>query len=281
MLTDASPLPFYPSLRLSWDTALGTLWLMPMINLPHARLFYALHQPKDARHTLLLIHGAGGSHLVWPALLRRLPQTAVYAIDLAGHGRSAPPGYKNIALYARDVLDFITELGLQKVVVVGHSMGGAIAQEIGLKQTSAVAGLVLLGTGAKLRVANTILETIQNNYEQAVAMLNQYYWGTKPNPDLMAASRQTMLSCPPEIMLDDFLACNMFDVRTRLPEIQLPTLVISGSADQMTPPKFGRYLAETIPQARFALIENGGHMMALEFPELVAQTITTFLETLP
>lgn len=252
-----------------------------MINLPHARLFYALHQPKDVRHTLLLIHGAGGSHLVWPALLRRLPKTAVYAIDLAGHGRSAAPSYNNIAPYTRDILDFITELGLQKVVVAGHSMGGAIAQEIGLKFAPAVAGLVLLGTGAKLRVASTILETIQNNYEQAVGMLNQYYWGTKPNPDLMAASSQTMLTCPPKIMLDDFLACNMFDVRARLPEIQLPTLVISGSADQMTPPKFGRYLAETIPLARFALIEDGGHMMTLEFPKLVAQQITTFLETVP
>lgn len=266
--------------RLSCHATLGTLWLMPMINLPHTRLFYALQQPKDARYTLLLIHGAGGSHLVWPEQLRRLPKTAVYAIDLAGHGRSDPSSYNNIESYARDVLDFITKLGLQQVVVAGHSMGGAIAQMVGLMESPAIAGLILLGTGAKLRVSDTILETIQSDYAKAVNLLNQYYWGTEQNQALIKVSRQNMLECPSEVVLDDFLACNQFDVRSRLPELTVPTLVISGSADQMTPPKFGRFLADALPQATFALIENGGHMMALEFPALVATQITNFLETL-
>ncbi|MCP4420088.1 MAG: alpha/beta hydrolase [Chloroflexi bacterium] len=258
---------------------------MPMINLPHAHLFYALHQPEDACHTLLLIHGAGGSHLVWPAALRRLPNTAVYAIDLAGHGRSNPPGYDSIQLYARDVLDFITALGLQKVVLLGHSMGGAVAQMAGLMQSPAVAGLVLLGTGAKLRVADIIFETIQSDYEKAVDQLNQFYWGSSQDPELVAASRKSMLACPSEVMFADFTACNQFDVRSRLPELTYPTLVISGSADQMTPPKFGRFLADNLPQATFALIGEGGHMMAghmmaLEFPEQVAQHVAVFLKTL-
>jgi pimeloyl-ACP methyl ester carboxylesterase len=218
---------------------------------------------------------------VWPAALRRLPKTAVYTLDLAGHGRSAPPGYSNIESYARDILDFITELGLQRVVVMGHSMGGAIVQLVGLRHATAVAGLVLLGTGAKLRVSSTILEAIQADYEGAVEMLNRYYWGSSHSQELVDASRQMMLNCPAEIVFGDFVACNQFDVRTRLTEFTLPTLVISGSADQMTPPKFGRFLADKLPQATFALIENGGHMMALEFPELVAQHVATFLETLP
>jgi pimeloyl-ACP methyl ester carboxylesterase len=254
---------------------------MPTIGLPHASLFYALHKPQDARHTLLLLHGAGGSHLVWPVALRRLPKTAVYTIDLAGHGRSDPPHYNSIERYARDVLDFITELRLQQVVVAGHSMGGAIAQMAGLAQSPAIAGLVLLGTGAKLRVANIILETIQSNYEKAVDLLNQFNWGSQQNLELIAASRQNMLACPPEVMLADFSACNQFDVRSRLPEIMSPTLVISGAADQMTPPKFGQFLIDNLPQATFALIKNGGHMMTLEVPEQIAQHVTAFLETLP
>ena len=266
------------SLRcLSRRLRIGTLPPMPKIKLPHAHLFYAHTQPADARYTLLLIHGAGSSHLIWPAELRRLPQTAVYALDLAGHGRSALPGYDSVQLHARDVLDFITALSLSQVVVLGHSMGGAVAQMVGLAQSPAVAGLVLLGTGAKLRVSPAILESIRGDYEQAVGLLSQFYWGEKQNPALIEGVRGGMLACPVEVTMGDFLACDQFDLRTSLPEITVPTLVISGSADQMTPPQFGQFLADQLPNAEFTLIEQGGHMMALEFPNEVARLVADFL----
>ncbi len=251
-----------------------------MIQLPHAHLFYAYHQPTDAHQALLLIHGAGGSHLSWPAELRRLPHTAVYALDLAGHGRSQPPSHSTIAAYAQDVLDFITVLKLKNVVVLGHSMGGAIAQMVGLAQSPDVAGLILAGTGAKLRVSPAILETVQTNYEAAVDMLNQFYWSGSQDSATEAANRSTMLACPPKVMLNDFLACDQFDLRERLAEITLPTLVISASADQMTPPKFGQFLANQLPQAEFALIGQAGHMMLLESPKQVAQLVADFMRKL-
>jgi pimeloyl-ACP methyl ester carboxylesterase len=249
-----------------------------MIQLPQAHLFYTHHQPKNAHRTLLLIHGAGGSHLSWPAELRRLPNTAVYALDLAGHGRSQPPSHKTIEAYTQDVLDFITMLKLENVVVLGHSMGGAIAQMVGLALPPRVVGLVLVGTGAKLRVSSTILETIETDHAVAVDMLNQFYWSGSQDPDIEAANRRTMLACPPAVMLNDFLACDQFDVRDQLAEISLPTLIISASADQMTPPKFGQFLASELPQAEFALIEQAGHMMTLECAEQVAQLVSDFTE---
>jgi pimeloyl-ACP methyl ester carboxylesterase len=249
-----------------------------MIQLSQAHLFYAQHQPQDAPQTLLLIHGAGGSHLAWPAALRRLPQTAVYTLDLAGHGRSHPPSLRTIEAYTQDVLDFIAALELENVVVLGHSMGGAIAQMVGLDQPSQVIGLVLVGTGAKLRVSPAILEAIQTNYEAAVDMLNQFYWSGTQNPDVAADYRRAMLACPPEVMFYDFLACDQFDVRDRLAEITLPTLVISASADQMIPMKFGQFLTEQLPQAEFAQIEQAGHMMTLEAPEQLTQLVYTFVQ---
>lgn len=251
---------------------------MPMIQLPQAHLFYAHHQLKNAHKTLLLIHGAGGSHLSWPAELRRLPNTAVYALDLAGHGRSHPPGRHTIELYTQDVLDFINVLNLENVVVLGHSMGGAVAQMIGLAHPANVSGLVLVGTGAKLRVSPAILTAIQNDYEAAVDMLNQFYWSGSQNPNVEEANRQTMLACPAEVMLNDFLACNQFDMRDWLAEISLPTLVISAGADQMTPPTFGQFLASKLPQAEFALIEQAGHMMMLECAKQVAHLVGDFIE---
>lgn len=253
---------------------------MPTIRLPHTELFYAPFLPKDARQTLVLIHGAGSSHLTWPGALRRLPQTAVYTLDLPGHGRSALPGRQTITDYAQDVIHLIEALALENVVLLGHSMGGAIAQQIGLAAPSGVVGLVLLGTGARLRVAPAFTEGIQANFAATVDLLNQYYWGEQPDPRLIAANRHSMLSCAPQVMLGDFLACDRFDLRERVSEIALPTLVISSGHDQMTPAKFGQFLAEQLPQAEFALIEEAGHMMMLEFPERVAQLVQDFLAKL-
>ncbi|WP_420643659.1 alpha/beta fold hydrolase [Candidatus Leptofilum sp.] len=250
--------------------------LMPMIQLPKTTLFYAAHLPDDAQQTIVLIHGAGGSHLVWPAVLRRLPQTAVYAIDLPGHGRSHPPGRQTIAAYAQDVLDFIEALSLQNVVLLGHSMGGAIVQQIGLAAPPSVTGLILLGTSAKLRVSPHILDAISTDVETVVDLLNQFFWGSMPSADMLNKNRQMLLGCPTNVLLDDFLACDQFDLREKLPEITLPTLVISSENDQMTPPKFGKSLAETLPNATFALVQQAGHMMMLEAAGKVAQLVQNF-----
>ncbi|MBK8900744.1 MAG: alpha/beta fold hydrolase [Anaerolineaceae bacterium] len=262
------------------DSAQGYTLPMPTITLPHTTLYYAPFLPTDARQTLVLIHGAGSSHLTWPSALRRLPQTAVYALDLAGHGRSAPSGRQTTADYAQDVIQFIEALELEDVVILGHSMGGAIAQQIALAPPPGVVALVLLGTGARLRVAPAFTEGIQADFSATVDLLNQFYWGALPNPDLLAANRRSMLACAPQVMLADFLACDSFDLRDRLSEISLPALVVSGGQDQMTPAKFGQFLAEQLPRAEFALIEEAGHMMMLEFPERVAELVQGFLAKL-
>jgi pimeloyl-ACP methyl ester carboxylesterase len=71
----------------------------------------------------------------------------------------------------------------------------------------------------------------------------------------------------------DFVACNAFDVRDQIGQITVPTLVISGDKDKMTPVENGRFLAEHIPNAQLAIVEGGGHMMALEQPAVVADLV--------
>ncbi|MCA9959366.1 MAG: alpha/beta fold hydrolase, partial [Anaerolineales bacterium] len=63
-------------------------------------MFYTQQRGPEDKPALLLVHGAGGTHLDWPAELRRLPNTAVYTLDLPGHGRSALPGYDTVTAYA-------------------------------------------------------------------------------------------------------------------------------------------------------------------------------------
>lgn len=242
------------------------------------RLFYARHRGMDDGQPLLLIHGAGGSHLDWPAEMLRLPGAVVSALDLPGHGRSSPPGRTSIADYADVVVSFLDTLDLHDVVVAGHSMGGAIAQVIGLRGSPRISALILVGTGGRLRVADAILDPLREDHETALRTITRLRWADSAPQDLIRAGHELMRQVDQEVLHGDFTACNEFDLMDRLHEIQLPTLVIGGTVDAFTPAKYGQYLADHIQSAQFVAIEGGGHMIALERPNEVAAAITAFLQ---
>jgi len=255
---------------------------MPYETIAGQRLFFARHKgPSEKAPTLLLLHGAGGSRLEWPADLRQMPNAAVYVLDLPGHGRSDPPGRDTIEEYASVVLDFFEKVGLRDVVLLGWSMGGAIAQVIGLKGPPAVSALVLVSTGARLRVMNAILEGIIDDFQATGELIVDSIWSEDAPSALVEAGRRRLQEANPSVVHGDYVACNRFDVMGRLGEIALPTLVINGTADRMTPLKYARYLAEEIPDARLLVVEGAGHMVALEQPEAVAAGVSRFLDELP
>jgi pimeloyl-ACP methyl ester carboxylesterase len=121
---------------------------MPYIELHGERAYYAIQRHQADGAPVLLIHGAGESHLVWPIGLRRLPGTIVYALDLPGHGKSRGTGRSTIADYADWLGSFLAALLVPAAVCIGHSMGGAIAQQLALTHPDRTAALVLVATGA-------------------------------------------------------------------------------------------------------------------------------------
>ena len=253
---------------------------MPTITVTQQDFFYALHHSPQASHTVILIHGAGGSHLVWPAALRHLPEANVYTIDLSGHGRSGGDGYAQIEAYATEIMQLINQLDLHNVILIGHSMGGAIAQTIALHQPPALAALVLIGTGAKLRVSPAILEQILPNFDKAITTMNQFSWAATTPPEIVSRGRDMLAQTPPTVLHNDFTACDQFDIRDQLAQINLPTLVIAASEDKLTPPKNGRFLADNIPHAQFELLDGAGHMMMVEKPGETTEAVERFLERL-
>lgn len=241
------------------------------------RLYYALHRAEGARTAVVLIHGAGGSHVHWPAALRRLPGATVYALDLPGHGHSEGEGRQSIGGYRDVVRAFLEAAGLERAILVGHSMGGAIALEVALRYPRRLAGLVLVGSGARLRVAPALLQGLREDYPRAVENLVQWLFaGSAPEQTRRAARRQ-LLEANPGVVLGDFLACDAFDVMAELPRVETPTLVVCGTEDRMTPLKYSEYLAAHIPGARLEAIPGGGHMVMLEQPEPVARAVAAFL----
>lgn len=239
--------------------------------------------------TVVFVHGAGGCIESWPdpwqqlrfvrsaGKRRWMMDFPLYFVDLPGHGRSADPGRDTIATYAQDITRFIESLNLQNVVLVGHSMGGAISQTIALSQPSWLAGLILLGTGAKMTVGDIILDGLLTDFAKTVSLIMKFSWH-KQAPDLYKdAATQHLLSTPPAIVHGDFLACSQFDVRDRLGEIAVPTLVVGGKADRMMPLSNSAFLAEHIPNARLTVIEEAGHFMMVEKTPQVSQAIVAFL----
>jgi pimeloyl-ACP methyl ester carboxylesterase len=250
---------------------------MPHVGTVRGDVFYALSQGPAGGHVLVLLHGTGGSRLHWPGELRRLPDATVYALDLPGHGRSSGRGCDTIEGYAEAVVAFLDAAGIEQAIVVGHSMGGAIAQTLALDFADRVTGLVLVATGARLRVAPAILEGVRSNFEQTAKLITRFAWSPEAPPALVEQGRQALLEMDPHVVWGDFAACDRFDVMERLGEIEAPTLVIAGSADQLTPVKYARFLAERVSEARCVIVEGAGHMVMLERPREVMQAVQELL----
>jgi len=253
---------------------------MPLLKMAEGSAHYALSGKDEAGCPGVLIHGAGGCRLDWPAELRRLDGRPTYTLDLPGHGRSDGPAKDSISAYRQWVLQLLDHLMLEQAVLVGHSMGAGIALDVALEAPKRVAGLILIGAGARLRVAPALLEMLLKEPAQAVRTVIEWAYGPLAGESMREAGRQRMALVDSEVLHADFLACDRFDVRDRLVLVEVPTLLICGTEDRMTPAKYSQYLHEQIPDSELALIEGAGHMVMHERSREVAEAVRRFLERL-
>ena len=254
---------------------------MPYTTVEGEKLFYSVNRGEFGRGLppLVLVHGAGGTYLHWPPDLRHLPDAPAYALDLPGHGRSGGQARDTIEAYSDVVYGFVRSLGLPPVVIMGHSMGGAIAQDFALRHKDLLAGLALVGTGARLRVAGSILNGLREDYPATARMIGEWAHASYPSEKMLKLYVQRLLEVPAEVTYDDFVACNRFDLMEDVSRIDVPTLVVCGQEDRLTPPKYCSYLAANIPGAELVLVPAAGHMVMLEQPEEVTAAVERFLHS--
>jgi pimeloyl-ACP methyl ester carboxylesterase len=253
---------------------------MPAIN----NTFFFSHGVENViRPPMVFIHGAGGTHLHWPPQVRRIPDQRIFALDLPGHGKSGGIGSQSIADYARAITDFLDAAGLNSAIIIGHSMGSAIALTLALDFPKRVLGLGLVGSGARLRVAPQIMESTasESTLTLALELISNAEFGPSVNPRLKELAARQMASIRPSVLHGDFLACNEFDVMQRLAEISVPTLILCGSEDQLTPMKYSEFLRDHIPSARLITFPGAGHMVMLEQPKAVADALAEFADSIP
>ena len=232
--------------------------------------------------SLVLVHGAGGRSHVWSPQLLTLADTArVVALDLPGHGATGGNGCTTIADYVLWVLAFLEAAGLERAVLGGHSMGGAVTLALALDHPDRVEALALVGTGARLRVLPRILELFRENPPEGVSFLAGLAYSPRTPGSAVVEAERALLETPPGVVLGDFLACDRFDVMARVAGVRAPTLVLVGRDDRLTPPKYAAFLARAVPGARLVEVEDAGHFPQLEQPEAVNSALRAFLGSLP
>ncbi len=235
---------------------------------------------------IVLSHGVTNSIREWFFQLESLPRAGyrTIAFDHRGHGQSkvGTAGH-SLDTLANDMRTVVEGLDLRGAVLVGHSMGGVAVQAFVTRYpeiaAERVAGIVLLSTLAKTPFGSHSTRT-KRRIEQITNHTPDMSWmwaspnlglliarvgfGRDPQPSAVELVRQMMLECPPETRLESPRALIGLDLTEQLPKIDLPTLVIVGTGDVLTPPAQAKLITRLIPGARLEVFPGGGHMLMLE-----------------
>ena len=224
-----------------------------------------------------MIHGAGASSLSFYYQLRHFRNSK--AIDLPGH----PTGKacESIDRYVDWVRGFNTARRYKDVVLCGHSMGGAIALQYALRYPDELKAIILIGTGAKLKVDPKLLKECEEAVDDRSEWLESHKELYKDvEDDINQVLMRRTMEIGPQVELNDLIACDQFDVMNKVHKVELPTHVMCGSEDSATPVKFTEYLAANIPGAQHEIIEGGRHFVQLENYQRVNDQIERFMSTL-
>ncbi len=228
--------------------------------------------------TAVLLHGAGFDHTTWALHSRWFAHHGygVLAPDLPAHGRSGGAPLTSIADMADWTAALIAAADAQKARLVGHSMGSLIALETAARHPDKVAALDLIGTAAAMTVGPDLLKAAEANSRDAVDMRS--IWGLgfpaglggslAPGLWMLTGAQRVLENNRPGVLFADLSACNAYqNALAAAAKVAVPTTLILGERDMMTPSKAGKALAAAIPNARTIILSGAGHMMMNERPD--------------
>ena len=225
----------------------------------------------------LFIHGAGGSASSWYFQKELQKSMEVIFVDLPAHGKSPGPSLDRVEDMRDAVLETMGSLKIEKAFIAGHSMGGAIALSLALTHPESVKGLILVGTGARLRVMPDFLEGVLKDKEGTLKAITEVAFGRNTPPAMRESGLAEMMKCDAHTIYNDYSACDKFDMMNSLGQIETPTLVVCAGSDLMTPPKYSEYIHSQIKGSEIELIEGIGHMIMLERPARLNKAVEEFV----
>lgn len=237
---------------------------------------------------IVFLHGLGGSCRSWDRQLASLATDfGCRAWTMPGYGRSGAPEPYGFEMLADCAAALIETFGRGPVAVVGHSMGGYVAQELALRHPGSVRALVLAGTTAAfgrpgsdfnrafLAARLAPLDRGETPADLAPAVVDGLL-GPSPDPGARAASIGSMSAIEPEDYRRALQTLVTWDATDRLSAVTAPTLCLAGRHDTTAPPRAVARLADAIPGARFEVMADVGHLMNAEAPDEFSALVAGF-----
>jgi 3-oxoadipate enol-lactonase len=230
--------------------------------------------------TVLMLHGIGGGHLAFAPQVETLASSGYRAVawDMPGYGHSAPIEPYTFKGLAESCIGLIESLKCGDVTLVGHSMGGMVAQEVVLRRPELVSKLVLCGTSPSfgkpdgdwqrsfIAERTAPLDAGQSMAELATVLIPGMA-GPAALPEGLRLATHCMSQVHPSTYRRALEALVTFDRRANLPNIGVPTLVIAGEHDRNAPPAMAKKMAAAIPRSTYIEMEGIGHLQNLEAPD--------------
>lgn len=236
---------------------------------------------------LVFCHGFTTTAAFWREQMQPFAHThRVVALNLPGHGRAPRPRQRpyTIDAFVADLEGVFDALALDGAVLVGLSMGGTIAQRFALKNPQRLSRLCLVGAtphglGPDVQAQQVVRAIAELGVERASqAVIDRSFWPGAA-PGLLDFARAEVAQTPDYVALEAIASLNAADSRHELALLALPTLVVCGSEDRITPPAQSRLLAEGIAGARLMLIDRAAHFPMLEQPVAFNAALREFLQS--
>jgi len=225
---------------------------------------------------LLYLHGSGYTEDSFREQVQAFPGSD--ALSLPGHPAGEALG--SVAECAAWLARYLDWKRADRAVVAGNSLGGAIALQWAMDRPDQAAGLILIGTGARLRVSPEIFKMLDENWPACIDTLADWALASSATSQLRERVKTWHQTVGRESTRTDYAACNEFDVMDRIGDLRVPALIVVGAEDQMTPPKYSTFLHERLEGSALDIVPDAGHVVMAEKPDHVNAIIAAFLSSL-
>jgi pimeloyl-ACP methyl ester carboxylesterase len=240
--------------------------------------------------TVLMLHGIGGGHLAFAPQVETLASSGYRAVawDMPGYGRSAPIEPYTFKGLAQSCITLIESLSCGGVTLLGHSMGGMVAQEVVARRPELVNKLILCGTSPSfgnsegnwqrefIAQRTAPLDAGKSMAELAEMLVPQMV-GPGSLPEGVRLATLCMSQVPASTYRRALEALVTFDRRADLKRIQSPTLLVAGELDRNAPPPVMKKMADVIPNSSYLRMRGVGHLQNLEAPDDFDALVLNFL----
>ena len=238
---------------------------------------------ESDKHTIILLHGSGLSHIVWSLTEQYLSNKGynILAIDLPGHGNSEGPSLESIEEISEWLNKIINNISIKSLSILGHSQGCLEAIEYASRYPKNIKNLILVSGSYRMPVNEDLIDLASAGDKDAINLMMKWgYEGSKkfiggnPVEKIINSSRAIR-----EILAVDLIACNNYmNGLEAIKNIKCPTLLIFGELDKMVSLAKGKKFSELIPNSETYIIQNCGHMIMFENAFKMREKVIEFLK---